>query len=135
MHEFTIASLIVDSLLDLARKQGSTRVLDVYLKIGELRSISTEQVMFSYGVLTRGTMLEGSRLIIEEVPANVRCSKCGYDEKFHSDDTLSFHFAPPALVCPRCGGALSIDGGDECVISRVKMELAEKQAAEQRAAR
>lgn len=137
MHEFTIASLIVDALLDLAKKQGSERVLDVHLRIGKLRSLSTEQVKFSYGILAKGTILDGSRLIIEEVNANVHCSKCGYDSKLDPDDDSSYHFAMPSLVCPRCGGVLSIIGGDECIISKVKMELPlkrQERSAEQSAA-
>jgi hydrogenase nickel insertion protein HypA len=123
MHEFTVASLIVDALLDLAKKQGSKRVLDVHLRVGKLRSLSTEQVKFSYGILTKGTILEGSRLIVEEVTANVHCPKCGYDSKLDPDGDSSYHFALPSLVCPRCRDALSIIGGDECIISKVKMEL------------
>jgi hydrogenase nickel insertion protein HypA len=123
LHEFTIASLIVDTLLDLAKKQGSNRVVEVHLKIGKLRSLSAEQVHFSYGILTRGNILEGSRLIIEEVAANVHCSKCGYDSKLDPDDDSPYHFALPSLRCPRCQGILQIIGGDECIISRVKMSL------------
>lgn len=123
MHEFTIASLLVDSLLDLAKKQGSNRVLDVHLRIGKLRALSAEQVKFSYGILIRGTILEGSRLIIEEAMANVHCSKCGYDSKLEADENSPYHFALPSLVCPRCGENLSIIGGDECTISKVKMAL------------
>lgn len=123
MHEFTIASLLVESLLDLAKKQGSNRVLDVHLKIGKLRALSIEQVKFSYGVLTKGTILEGSDLTIEEVTANVHCSKCGYDSKLEAGGDTPYHFALPSLVCPRCRDALSIVGGDECTISKVKMAL------------
>lgn len=126
MHEFTVASLIVDALLDLAKKQGSNQVIEVHLKIGKLRSLSTEQVRFSYGILTKGSILEESKLIIEEVSANVHCSKCGYDSKLNPDDDSPYHFALPSLTCPRCKATLQIIGGDECTISKVKMVLPSK---------
>lgn len=123
MHEFSIASLIVESLLDLAKKQGAKRVLEVQLQIGQLRALSAEQVKFSYGILTKGTKLQDSNLLIQEVVANVHCLKCGYDSKFESTKDGAYHFALPSLTCPKCGEKLTVTGGDECTISKVKMEL------------
>jgi len=123
MHEFTITSAIVEALFDLADKQGSKRVLEVYLSIGKLRSLSSEQVRFSYGILTKGTILQGSKLIIEETDAQIRCIKCGYMGQLDPRDDLGYHFAIPSLLCPQCQSPLSIEGGDECVITKVRMEL------------
>jgi hydrogenase nickel incorporation protein HypA/HybF len=123
MHEFTITSAIVEALFDLADKQGSKRVLEVYLSIGKLRSLSSEQVRFSYGILTKGTILQGSKLIIEETDARIRCIKCGYMGQLDPRDDLGYHFAIPSLLCPQCQNPLSIEGGDECVITKVRMEL------------
>jgi hydrogenase nickel incorporation protein HypA/HybF len=123
MHEFSIASMIVDTLVDLAKKQNAKRVLEVHLQIGQLRALSAEQVRFSYGILVKRTILDGSKLLIEEVPAAVHCSACGYDSKLELKDEMSYHFALPSMVCPQCGMALSINGGDECTISKVTLEL------------
>lgn len=123
MHEFTITSAIVDALFDLANKQGAKRVLEVYLRIGKLRSLSSEQVRFSYGILTKGTILQGSKLIIEETDAHIRCAECGYKGQLDPRDDLGYHFAIPSLQCPHCQSPLSIEGGDECVITKVRMEL------------
>jgi len=90
MHEFTITSAIVEALFDLADKQGSKRVLEVYLSIGKLRSLSSEQVRFSYGILTKGTILQGSKLIIEETDAQIRCIKCGYMGQLDPRDDLGY---------------------------------------------
>ena len=130
MHEFSIASLIVESLLDLVKKQGAKRVLEVHLQIGQLRALSAEQVKFSYGILTKGTKLQDSNLLIREVAANAHCLKCGYDSKLESREDMAYHFALPSLACPKCGDALTITGGDECTISKVKMELPTKNQVE-----
>ena len=121
MHEFTIASSIVESLLDLANKHGSSKVLLVHLKIGKLRALSTEQVAFSYNILAKGTALEGSKLIIEEQAGKLRCSNCNYQGEFNPEDDSSFHFGIPPMVCPQCGSSLEIQGGDECMITSVRM--------------
>lgn len=123
MHEFTITSALVDAVLDLAKKQGSSRVLEVHLRIGNMRALSVDQVKFSYDVLVKGTILEGSRLLVEEGAGIVRCSSCSYNGEFNPEGDPVYHFGVPPLLCPRCGNQLTIEGGDECVITRVRMEI------------
>lgn len=123
MHEFSFASSIVESLLDLANKQGASKVLGVRMRIGKLRALSTEQLSFSYGILTKGTILEGSQLTVEESAGSLRCPRCNYRGEFDPDGDLAFHFGIPSLTCPQCGGGLDIEGGDECTITSVRMVL------------
>jgi hydrogenase nickel incorporation protein HypA/HybF len=123
MHEYTITSSIVESVLDLANKQGSKKVKEVHLTIGKLRVLSIDQVKFCYDVLAKGTILEGSKLIVEETTGRLRCSQCSYCAEFNPDSDPSFHFGVPPLTCPQCGNALTIEGGDELVITRVRMLL------------
>lgn len=123
MHEFTITSSIVETVVDLANKQGSRKVLEVHLTIGKLRVLSIDQVKFCYEVLARGTALEGSELMVEEATGNLRCAQCGYHAEFDPENDPSFHFGVPSLNCPQCGNALTIEGGDELVITRVRMLL------------
>ncbi|MGD0176337.1 MAG: hydrogenase maturation nickel metallochaperone HypA [Candidatus Bathyarchaeia archaeon] len=123
MHEFSFASSIVESVLDLATKQGASRVLEVHLRIGKLRALSIEQLRFSYGILAEGAILGGSQLIVEESNGSIRCGHCGYHGEFDPEGDSSFHFGIPPLICPRCGGGLSIEGGDECLITSVRMVL------------
>jgi hydrogenase nickel incorporation protein HypA/HybF len=123
MHEFTITSSIVEAVLDLARKQGSRKVQEVHLTIGKLRVLSIDQVKFCYDVLAKGTLLEDSKLIVEVTPGNLRCPQCNYTAEFNPENDPLFHFGVPPLVCPQCGNALTIEGGDELVITRVRMLL------------
>lgn len=122
MHEFSITSSIVDAILDIAKNHESEKVLEAHLRIGKLRVLSTEQVKFCYEVLAKGTPLEGSRLIVDEVIGKVRCSSCTYHGEFDPQDD-AYHFGIPPLVCPLCNSALVIEGGDELVIAKVRMVL------------
>jgi hydrogenase nickel incorporation protein HypA/HybF len=123
MHEFFFATSIVESLLDLANKQGASKVLEVHLRIGKLRALSTEQLRFSYGILASGTVLEGSHLIVEGSAGRLKCPQCNYHGEFDPEGDLSFHFGIPPLICPQCAGGLTIEGGDECMITSVRMVL------------
>ena len=122
MHEFTVTSWIVDALLELVRKQGARRVVEVQLRVGKLRALSTDQLKFCYGVLSKGTMLEGSKLVFEESPGKVRCGNCGYTSEFDPDGD-EYHYGLPILACPACNGTVVVEGGDECVITKVRIEI------------
>jgi hydrogenase nickel incorporation protein HypA/HybF len=122
VHEFSIATSLAEALFEIAKKQDASRVLAVQLRVGKLRLISIEQLRFSYGILSKGTLLEGSQLTIEETPGITRCPNCNYEKEFETGDPL-FHFTLPTMKCPKCGTALSIEGGDECLITKVRMVL------------
>lgn len=123
MHEFTITTYLVEALLDLVKQKGSKRVLEVHLKVGKLRALSVEQVKFCYGIVSKGTVLEDSKLIVEEAIGTVHCTACNYRDEFNPEDPLLFHYGLPRLDCPHCGNPLTIEGGDECVITKVRMVL------------
>ena len=125
MHELSIATSLVEALSEIAKKQAATKVVAVRLRVGKLRLISLDQLRFSYEILSKGTLLEGSRLAIEETPGFARCPNCGFAREFETGDML-FHFALPSMKCPKCATDLKIEGGDECLITQVRMMLPSK---------
>jgi len=123
MHEFSIATILVNSLLDYQKKGESNpgKLLEVYVRIGSLRSVSVEQLVYSYNLLVKRTSLSGSKLLVEEIPAKVSCLKCNFKDTFERKDE-SFHFALPSLSCPHCGASLSLEGGDELQIAKIRVQ-------------
>jgi hydrogenase nickel incorporation protein HypA/HybF len=122
VHELSIATSLVEALSEIAQKQAATKVVAVHLRVGKLRLISLDQLKFSYEILSKGTLLEGSRLAIEETPGFTRCPNCGYAREFETGDMM-FHFSLPTMKCPKCGTDMKIEGGDECLITHVRMIL------------
>ena len=120
MHELSIATSLVEALLEIAEKQGASRIISVRLRVGKLRLISIEQLRFSYEIIAKGTIAEGSRLTVEETPGFTRCPNCGYSREFETGDMM-FHFSLPTMKCSKCGVQLEIEGGDECLITKVRM--------------
>jgi hydrogenase nickel incorporation protein HypA/HybF len=121
MHEFSMTQQIVENVLQEARKHDAKRVLEVRLVIGKLTFLGIEQVRFSYRVLTKGTIMERSRLHIREKDGVVRCTRCGYKGSLNYEDDSAYHVPTFTLLCPRCGNAVKIIGGRECTIERVKI--------------
>lgn len=75
MHELSIAL----SIVEMANEEASRRnahISAVHLKLGTLSGVVKEALLFSYDLASEGTALEGSRLVIEEIPTVVYCPAC-----------------------------------------------------------
>jgi len=120
MHEFSIASSIVENLLSLAAEQRVAKFLEVRLTIGEFTHIEAEQLRFCFHSITKDTVLEDAALEIETSDAAVRCPHCGYaGPPQYWDGALSATLVP-TLQCPECGRAAEPAEGHECSIKAVK---------------
>jgi hydrogenase nickel incorporation protein HypA/HybF len=76
MHELSVAMSIVEFAEEEADRQGSVRVTAVYLRLGAFSGVAKEALVSSFELACMDTRLAGSRLIIEEVPLVVYCSRC-----------------------------------------------------------
>lgn len=93
MHELSIAMSIVDAATDEAKQRGVS-VSAVHLRLGALSGVVKDALLFSYEVACQDTPLEGSRLIIEEVPVTVFCPQCKQNRVLASMQSFT---------CPDCG--------------------------------
>ena len=124
MHEFSITSQMVQTVLAEAQKQKAKRVLEVHMVVGKLSFLGLEQVRFGYKVLVKGTIMDGSKLFIEEKEGQVKCPSCGYEGEIGYEDDSPYHIAgipTISLRCPNCKGTVEIVGGRECLIKSVKL--------------
>lgn len=93
MHELSIAMGIVEAALEEARQRG-VRVDAIHLRLGALSGVVKDALLFSYEAASLDTPLAGSRLVIEDIPVSVFCSRCT------AVKTLT---SVQAFVCPDCG--------------------------------
>ena len=93
MHELSIAMGIVDAALEEAQSRG-VQVSAVHLRLGALSGVVKEALLFSYEVACQDTPLQGSQLIVEDVPVIVFCEQCQKERHLHSVQLF---------VCPECG--------------------------------
>jgi hydrogenase nickel incorporation protein HypA/HybF len=120
MHELSIASAVVDSVLEYLDAHEVKKVMMVRLAVGELSHVEAEQLRFCYMAITQETAMENSTLEIESVPAIVECRHCSYHgrPKYWAD---AISAAPIAtLECPTCGGAVEPVEGNDCAIKTVR---------------
>jgi len=84
MHELSIAVSMIETATEEAERRGAPRVTALYLRLGPLSGVVKDALLFSYEVASQGTLLEGSRLVIEDVPVVVYCSECQAQRRLES---------------------------------------------------
>jgi hydrogenase nickel incorporation protein HypA/HybF len=94
MHELSIAMGIVDAALEESERRGGLQVSAVHLRLGALSGVVKDALLFSYEMACQHTALQGTRLIVEDVPVVVFCPRC--QEKRALPSIQSF-------TCPECG--------------------------------
>jgi hydrogenase nickel incorporation protein HypA/HybF len=110
VHELAIAESIVRIAAEHA---GDRRVRKVELKVGHLRQVVPAALAFGFELVAHGTLVEGAELEIEEVPARVRCERCGAEGK---NDGFP-------LCCPCCGSVdVSVTAGDELHVEALEVD-------------
>jgi hydrogenase nickel incorporation protein HypA/HybF len=96
MHELSIAMSIVEMAEEEAERHGQAHVLAVHLRLGKLSGVVKEALLSSYEMACAATALEGSQLLIEEIPVEVFCPKCDGPRLLASIQWF---------CCPECGTA------------------------------
>jgi hydrogenase nickel incorporation protein HypA/HybF len=120
MHELSIATSIVESVLEFVERHGIKQVVEVRLLLGELMGVEQEQLRFCYSAITKETAIENSTLEFDRIGASVHCPYCGYRGRpKYWDDALSF-MPVITLQCPECGKAVEATQGTECAIKAIR---------------
>ncbi|HDK7169372.1 TPA: hydrogenase maturation nickel metallochaperone HypA [Clostridium botulinum] len=76
MHETAVICEVVDIVLKTAKDNALEKITKVILRIGEFSCVQEDQLKFSYEIICRDTLLEGSDLVIEWVQPLTYCSHC-----------------------------------------------------------
>ncbi len=103
MHELSITQGVVDIC---EKNAAGRRVTAVVLEIGALSGVIPE-------ACTRGTSLDGAKLIIERIPARGRCDDCA------AEFSLKAYYEP----CPGCGSfRVTILSGEELRVKELEVD-------------
>ena len=80
MHELSIALSLVDIACDEMSRRPAARVEFVHLRLGTLAGVAKDALLFSFDAAAAGTLIEGARLQIEDVPVTVWCDRCAAEQ-------------------------------------------------------
>lgn len=113
MHELSLCG----SIADIARRNGAgRRVARIHLRIGQLRQVVPETLVHCWSMVRADTELADAELVIDRVPARIRCHECD-----HVTEIGDF----PILVCEECDGvACSVESGEEFEVTAMDLVTA-----------
>lgn len=110
MHELSMCGSIADTV---KRHAGDRPVAAIYLRIGRLRQVVPETLVYCWDLVSADTELEGATLEVEDVPASILCKSCG--AACELDDL-------PLFLCSACGGVdLDVVSGEEFMITAIDL--------------
>lgn len=113
MHELSIAYNLVEIAESAARDAGAGHVDVLHLKLGVFAGVVKDALYFGYDLATEGTLLQGSRLEIEDVPLVVYCPVCERETELPSIQLFQ---------CPTCGNpAADIRHGRELELTSMEI--------------
>jgi hydrogenase nickel incorporation protein HypA/HybF len=113
MHELSIASSIVDTVLKEIDKQNLKKVLVIKLRVGVLTDIVPDSLLFGFEALTSDTVLKDTKLEIETVPIKGVCNECS---NYFEVEEFTF-------VCPNCSSYdIEMKQGNELDIAHLEVD-------------
>ncbi len=119
MHEWSLASAIVESVDRWARENNINNVIKVVVEIPSISMIDLEILKEAFDMLKQDSKLVKASLEVRVVVPKLRCRRCGYaltddDVKRQLNELMKDYgeeyplhlipdLAPALLRCPRCG--------------------------------
>ena len=94
MHELSIVMSMIDQITEESENRGGLQIEAVHMKLGIFSGVDKDALLFAFELACEGSLLEGSRLVIESIPLVIYCAACQKDR------------TPPSvyqLSCPDCG--------------------------------
>lgn len=114
MHELSIAMSIVEMAQEEAGKHGNVQVTAVHLRLGALSGVVKDALLSCYEMACEGTPLQGSQLMIEELPVVALCPQCQGHRPISS---VQF------FCCSECGSPVSeIVQGKELEVTALEIQ-------------
>ena len=113
MHELSLAEAVNNSIKEICERSSWTRVRRVVLKVGCMRQVDPELLLFAFDVVSKGTLSDGADLSILALPIVFKCHACGKETS--SENTI--------FVCGGCGNTdVDLLSGMELTIESIEVE-------------
>lgn len=112
MHEYSIASALLEQVENEAHRHGATEVLRIQVRVGDLAGVDPCLLHTAWDLVSEGTICTRSQLDLRSVPVCWTCPRCECPVG-----------AMGALCCERCGVPAELAQGDELILDRVEMEV------------
>ena len=93
MHEMSLVESISDAILEMKEQNEWGGVRKIVLRIGDMRQVIPEIMVFAFRTASVSTPLEGAELVIKAVKLHFKCNDC---QREWGEENMAF-------LCPFCG--------------------------------
>jgi hydrogenase nickel incorporation protein HypA/HybF len=97
MHELPVTESILKIVLQHAPADGVSKIVRIFLEVGELSDLEDEWIQHYFDYLSKGTIAEKAELVIQRIPITFQCDACANTFEIKRE-------ALQDLQCPECGG-------------------------------
>jgi len=122
MHEYSLATDLMESVLKTADENQAAVVNHIHIKVGKAAHVNPRQLEFCLKSIGEGTIAENAAYSFEPISPEIKC-ECGYSGK--SEETGEFTDMLEyltALRCPVCGKNVEITGGTELAVDSIDID-------------
>ncbi|MBS1139998.1 MAG: hypA [Proteobacteria bacterium] len=113
MHEMSLAEGVLQLVEDTARRENARRVKLVVLEIGRMSSVEPAALSFCFEAVTNGSIAQGAKLEIVDVPGAGWCMLCA------ETVPMSERYG----ACPKCGSyQVQATGGTDMRLKEIEIE-------------
>jgi hydrogenase nickel incorporation protein HypA/HybF len=115
MHEISIMQSILDIAIEHASANNANIIKKINLRIGELSGIVPEWMQSYFEMLSSGTIAAKAEVIVQWVPAVIKCRECGKEYRLTKED--------PGFLCLGCGSTkVDLISGREYFIESIEVD-------------
>ena len=93
MYEFSLTNSVNNTVQNLCRLSGWSKVRRIMLKVGGMRQVNPELMTFIFAAVSKDTPAEGAILSVMIMPVTVHCLSCRRTGVREDNES----------VCPYCG--------------------------------
>jgi hydrogenase nickel incorporation protein HypA/HybF len=112
MHEVGLMQDALTIAMEHAREAGAQHIERVRLRVGVGTGLAADSLELAFEIAARGTIAEGARLDLEEVPMRCYCERC--DLEFTPGDLF--------VACPKCHDfGVVVRHGYECELGSIEV--------------
>jgi hydrogenase nickel incorporation protein HypA/HybF len=116
VHEYALVQNLLDQVSIHAEARGATAVKCITVRLGELAGVDPELFAAAFDTFRVAGRCRGAQLVISRVEARWVCTQCG-----------RFLERGAVLRCPVCQLPARLAEGDELLLQRIELEVAEPQ--------
>jgi len=95
MHELQVTESILNIALKYSPANKVKKIIAIHLTIGELSELENEWIQRYFDYLSKGTIAQEAKLVIERSPIRMKCDSCNYEFQIKRDDIRN-------IECPQC---------------------------------